>query len=114
MWADSSRGRHVEIRIYDADADPSGYAAQKLPVSNGSQFKFDRLLKVVQEDKEVFASTLRVKRAPSLGDVSAEVRYGWNDDPKKIYTLQLRSGRPKRLKGLDSGGYVISLEAKRA
>jgi len=114
LWADSSRGRRVEVRVYEANADPTGIVAKRFPISYRSEFKFDRELKVEQEEKEVVASTLRVKRAVSIGDVSAEVKYSWNDDPKKIYTLQLRSGKAKRLKGLERGNYVMSLETKRA
>lgn len=113
VWvADHRKGRTVAVNIYDADTDPDGYYGKKFLITGGNNFKFDRAYRVSTDERDYTAVKLRVRRAPLVDRVEAEVLYSWDNDPKKSYTARLRKGKIERLQGLPGDGYAISLEEK--
>ncbi|HWT03525.1 MAG TPA: vWA domain-containing protein [Pyrinomonadaceae bacterium] len=111
VWlADRRKGRTVAVKIYDADYDPDGYYGRKFSITGGTQFNYDRAYSVPTDERDYTAVKLRIKRAPLVDRVEAEVIYSWDDDPKKSYTARLRKGKVERLEGLPRSDYAISLE----
>lgn len=113
IWAaDRRKGRTVTVNIYDADSDPEGYYGKKFPITGSNQFNYDRAYSVPTDERDYTAVKLRIKRAPLVDRVEAEVLYSWDNDPKKSYTVRLRKGKIERLEGLPRSDYAISLEEK--
>jgi von Willebrand factor type A domain len=111
IWAaDRRKGRTVTVKIYDADSDPDGYYGKKFPITGSDKFNFDRAYSVPTDERDYTAVKLRVKRAPLVDRVEAEVLYSWDNEPRKSYTARLRKGKIERLQGLPRSDYAISLE----
>ncbi|MDQ3802321.1 MAG: VWA domain-containing protein [Acidobacteriota bacterium] len=112
-WVDSSRGRRVELKIYDGNDDPAGDFAKRLPLNAGRRFNYDRQISLQVNGDEFVASKFRVMRDWSPDLVSVQIDYAWNSKPREpMPTLRVTKGRPQRLKGLPSGDYVVSLDVK--
>lgn len=112
-WVDSSRGRRVELKIYDGNDDPGGDFAKRLPLNGGRQFNFDRQISLQVNGDEVVASKFRIIRDWSPDLVSVQIDYAWNAKPgEPMPKLRVAKGRPQRLKGLPGGDYVVSLDVK--
>lgn len=112
-WADSSRHRLVELKIYDGNTDPAGDDAKKYPAGRAHHFNYDRQLSISVDGQDFVASLFRVRRMLTPDDVKAEVEYAWHNDPqRKTYKSLVTKGRVERLKGLPSGGYLLRLDVK--
>jgi hypothetical protein len=112
IWvADYRKGRTVTVTIYHADSgSPYG---KKFSITGGARFKFDKAYSVPTDEGNYTAVKLRIKRAPLVERVEAEVLYSWDKDPnKKDYTVRLYKGKVEPLKGLPNGDYKITLEEK--
>ncbi|MFL6284970.1 MAG: vWA domain-containing protein [Pyrinomonadaceae bacterium] len=112
-WADTSRRRFVELKIYDGNTDPAGDDAKKYPAGRAHHFNYDRQVSVSVGGQDFVATLFRVKRMLTPDDVKAEVEYAWLNDPqRKTYKSLISKGRVERLKGLPGGGYLLRLDVK--
>ena len=113
IWrADSSRSRTVELKIYNGSEDPNGDFARRYPIGTWDRFKYDRKISISVNDQEYVAKTFRVRRAPSRDQVMTQIKYCWQNQPDKEYTVVLNSGKAERLKGLPGGEFLMALDSK--
>ena len=113
IWrADSSRRRTVELKIYNGAEDPNADFAKRYPVGTWDRFKYDRKIRISVDNQEYVAKKFRVRRAPSQDQVMTQVKYCWQNQPDKEYTVMLSKGRTERLRGLPGGEYLLALDSK--
>lgn len=112
-WSDASRGRRVELKIYDGNDDPTGDFARRLPLNGGQRFNYDRQISLQVNGDEVVAIKFRIMRDWRPDMVSVQIDYAWNANPgQPMPKLRVAKGRPQRLKGLTGGDYVVALDVK--
>jgi hypothetical protein len=100
---DAERAGNVQLKIYDAVADPSALGALVLPVANGRRFKLDRRVSLALDGQNVVAERFRVTRLASSRKARARLDYSWQGRRERHQT-ELTAGSYRLLKGLPEGG----------
>jgi Mg-chelatase subunit ChlD len=107
---DAGRRGNVQLKLYDAVADPSALSAVVLPVGNGRRFKLDRQVSLTLEGgQRVVAERFRVTRLASSRRARARLDYSWHGR-REGHRVELTAGSFRVLKGLpEGGGHIVAM-----